>query len=315
MALVVVVTAILGATACTESTDGPSAHHIRWGAYLPDLMGSDITSDAGIVGVTTLANRPLDLILTFSALHDPVPLERLSRIMDTGATPVITIEPWRPDGGVDQPDHRLRPIADGEHDSDLSRWAKALAAWGHPVLVRFAHEMNGTWYPWAVGVNGNTAADYRAAWIHMHDLMRAEGADLVRFVWAPMTAIPGISDFESAYPGDDYVDEIGVDGYNWGDDGTHGWASPDYLFTASLARLRALAPSKPILIAEVGSADSPDPARKAAWISEFVTLATTEPGVDGFIWFQANKERDWRFNSNPHAANAFRSAVTEVPDP
>ncbi len=177
------------------------------------------------------------------------------------------------------------------------------------------HEMNGTWYPWAVGVNGNTAADYRAAWIHTHDLMRAEGADLVRFVWAPMTAIPGISDFESAYPGDDYVDEIGVDGYNWGDDGTHGWASPDYLFTASLARLRALAPSKPILIAEVGSADSPDPARKAAWISEFVTVATTEPGVDGFIWFQANKERDWRFNSNPHAANAFRSAATEVPDP
>ena len=156
VALILVLT--LGA--CSNGGDSDAPHHIRWGAYLPDLKGSDVDSDAGVVGVTTLADRPLDLILTFSGLREPVPNADLARIAETGAVPIVSIEPWNPSGGVNQPDYRLSRIADGAFDSDLRRWATGLKEFGKPVIVRFAHEMNGDWYPWGMHVNGNTPQFY-----------------------------------------------------------------------------------------------------------------------------------------------------------
>ncbi|MEE4025751.1 glycosyl hydrolase [Gordonia sp. PKS22-38] len=299
--------------ACQATADETQPHHVQWGAYLPDLNGTDVTSDAGVVGVATRADQSLDLILTFSALNEPVPLDDLATISASGATPVVTIEPWEPDGGPEQPDYRLDTFATGVHDADLRRWGQQLADWGQPVLLRFAHEMNGDWYPWGITVNGNTAEAYRNTWIRMHEIIRSAGAENVSFVWAPMAAVSGIADFEAAYPGAEYVDRLGLDGYNWGDDGVHGWASPDYIFADSLRRLRALDDAKPILVAEVASADDPDPTRKADWITHFVRLMTITPGVEGFVWFQANKERDWRFNSNPLSESAFRKGLADVP--
>lgn len=277
------------------------------------MTGTDIESDAGVVGVATLANRPLDMILTFDALTDAVPLADLDRILAAGATPVITIEPWDPTAGVDQPEFALRRIADGAFDADLRRWAEDLSRWGHPAIIRFAHEMNGDWYPWGISVNGNSAEDYRNAWRHMHDILST--ADGLTFLWAPMTEVAGIGAFTDAFPGAEFVDHLGVDGYNWGDDGVHAWASPEYIFADSLRQLRELDDDLPILLAEIGSAEDSDPQRKSRWITEFLSLATTSDRVEGFLWFQTNKERDWRFNSSPQSALAFRSGLAEIPDP
>lgn len=301
------------ALAACGGSGPPQPHHIRWGAYLPDLKGSDVDSDAGVVGVATMADRPLDLILTFSALREAVPTADLSRISDAAAVPVVTIEPWEPSGGVDQPTYRLARIAAGDFDADLTRWANGLKAFGQPVMLRFAHEMNGDWYPWGMHVNGNTPQDYVAAWRHVRSVITSVGAQNVSMLWAPMAAVSGIPGFDDAYPGDDSVDYLGIDGYNWGDDGTHGWASPEFIFTRSLQDLRELDSSKPIIITEVASADDRDPSRKAAWVNDFIAMTTRTPGVTGFIWFQANKERDWRFNSNLQSQNAFRSGLHAVP--
>src|SRR5436853_485094 len=78
--------------------------------------------------------------------------------------------PWVTTGGVGRPAYALRAIAAGEHDAYVREWARAAAAWGGPLYLRFAHEMNGDWYPWSVGVNGNTSADYQAAWRHVVDI-------------------------------------------------------------------------------------------------------------------------------------------------
>ena len=308
----VAVILVIAVAACNSGSGSDEPHHIRWGAYLPDLKGSDVDSDAGVVGVTTLADHPLDVILTFSALREPVPQADLARISDTGATPIVTIEPWDPTGGVEQPDYRLSRIAEGAFDADLRRWAEGLKDYGKPVIVRFAHEMNGDWYPWGVHVNGNTPQSYIDAWRHVRSILISPGSQNLSMVWAPMAAVSGIPGFDDAYPGDDYVDYLGIDGYNWGDDGKHGWASPEFIFTDAFTTLRTLG-DHPILITEVASADDPDPSRKAKWITDFIAMATREPQVDGMVWFQANKERDWRFNSNPQSENAFRSALDAVP--
>ena len=75
------------------------------------------------------------------------------------------------------------------------------ALWGKPLFVRFAQEMNGDWFPWGRGVDGNTARDFRKAWKHVVDLFRFHGATNVRWVWSPNEDSGGTFQFAPLLPG------------------------------------------------------------------------------------------------------------------
>ena len=168
--------------------------------------------------------------------------------------------------------------------------------------------MNGSWYPWSVGVNGNSAAAYQGAWQRVHSIIN-NAAPNVSFVWAPNAITEGTTDFMSCYPGDQFVDYLGLDGYNWGTTPGHQWQSAEKLFSHSIATLRKLAPDLPILVTEVGCAEGDHPGLKAEWIREFFTVIEANDRVSGFVWFQMDKERDWRFNSSPASTAAFRESL------
>ena len=104
-----------------------------------------------------------------------------------GSIPEITWEPWDTTKplGASQPRYSLRNIADGKFDSYIRTWARTLAAYGGEVQLRFAQEMNGDWYPWGRGTNGNTPAEFVKAWRHVHDIFTAAGATNVQWVWRP----------------------------------------------------------------------------------------------------------------------------------
>ena len=228
-----------------------------------------------------------------------------------GALPMITWEPWdyQQESRLDlrrgeQPGYALSRIAGGEHDAYVRRWAEGARRYGRPLLLRFAHEMNGYWYPWAEAANGNRPGEYVAAWRHVHDAFRAVGADNVAWVWSPNVVYPGATPLRQLYPGDAYVDWAGVDGYNggtalpWG-----GWRTAEELFAPTLREVAALAPGKPLMIGETGSAEAGG--RKAAWIRDFFATLDRHPEVGAFVWFDHRREADWRIASSEPARQAF----------
>ncbi|GAC52373.1 glycoside hydrolase family 26 protein [Gordonia amicalis] len=311
--------AVLGAavtlvTACSADDEktqmGSPVRKRSWGAFMPTVAGTSRTTVASIDRIATLAGTKPDFMHLFAAIGDSVPVATLDLVRSGGATPVLTLEPWRPDDGSDQPEYSLASIAAGRHDPDLFRWATQLASWPYPLLLRFAQEMNGNWYPWSVGVNQNTAEQYRAAWTRMHSIV-SEQAPHVRFVWAPNAITEGTRDFEDCYPPDDKVDYLGLDGYNWGQTPGHQWQSADKLFSDSLKALSRISPGRPILVTEVGSADGATPNLKAQWIADFFRVIENHPNVLGFLWFQMDKERDWRFNSTPASTKSFRDELAQ----
>ncbi|MGK2321293.1 glycoside hydrolase family 26 protein [Gordonia rhizosphera] len=296
--------------ACTaEEPTSTVGTQRAWGAFIPSVTPAPGSTRSPIEQLATLAGAPPRYLHRFAAIGDSVPITDLDAIADYGATPLLTLEPWTAGLGVDQPRYALARIAAGDFDADLTRWGTELASWNKPVLLRFAQEMNGTWYPWSIGVNGNTAADYRAAWTRMRSVILSAGATNVQFVWAPNVLTLGTSGFTAAYPGHDQVDYLGLDGYNWGDVPGHRWQSASELFAGSLAALRGLGGDQPILITEVGCAEGLQAEMKAQWIRDFFGIVESEPRVDGFLWFQMDKERDWRFNSSVASTEAFRTGV------
>jgi beta-mannanase len=175
-------------------------------------------------------------------------------------------------------------------------------------MIRFAHEMNGDWYPWAEGVNGNQSGDYVAAWQHVHDVVAATGATNVQWVWSPNVPYWGSTDLAGLYPGAAYVDVVALDGYNWGTSQSwSSWVAPQDLFGPGIAQLRTLAPGKPILIAETAASELGG--SKAAWNADLVSYLAAQPDVMGFVWFHLQKEADWRINSSDSSASALNSAL------
>ena len=102
------------------------------------------------------------------------------------------------------------------------------------------------------------------------------------------------------FPGAGEVDWVAVDGYNWGSVRDWGWQSFADIFAPTLRGLRALAPGRPVMIAETASAPGP---RRAAWVTDTLRSAHAD-GVGAVVWFEFDKETDWRLAGDPASAAA-----------
>jgi beta-mannanase len=230
----------------------------------------------------------------------------------------VTWEPWAPECDcVDQPAWSDRMIAGGAHDDYIKMYARSIAAFGRAaggtVTIRLAHEMNGNWYPWGVGVNGNTAADYVAMWRHVHGVFAAERVGNVTWMWAPNLEYHGATRMAATYPGYAYVDKVGLSGYNFGPGEYSSWRSFDDLYDPSLAKLRAIAPGKPLYVAEI--ACSSQGGDKAAWIRDMFVQIRKRPYIAGFVWFdQSPAARDWLIENDPASLAAWKAGIARLGD-
>lgn len=202
-------------------------------------------------------------------------------------------------------------VISGIHDPFITQWAKDAAAYNKPFYLRYGPEMNGNWTAWSVGFAGNTAASYIQAWQHVHDIFIKNKATKVRWIWCPNTEYIGSTPFADMYPGNAYVDWVGLDGYNWGpSDQWHSWTSLYDLFAPSYASLQTLT-KKPMMIGETASSEIGGD--KAAWITQgFYDIFSKFPLIKAVQWFDENKEKDWRINSSPASLVAFQTVAQSI---
>jgi len=243
-----------------------------------------------------LVGHRLGITSTFVAWDEQFPNagHRLDRA--AGRTPLIA---W--DGRSD-----LGAIRSGQWDALLQQRAHECRAFGAPLYLRWAAEFNGDWNPCY-----GRGRDFVAAWRHMVGVFRANGADNVRWVWCPIALeqrYRPAEDWRDYYPGDRFVDLVGMDGYNWGT--TRSW-SRWQSFAAIFGPLYAdYAGRKPIMVCEIGSAEAGG--EKSEWIRSMgASLAGRFSGVRALVLFHANKETDWRVSSSDSALRAFRAVVSD----
>jgi beta-mannanase len=275
----------------------------------------DLSAAASVAAAT---ERRLGLVHWFAlwggwkAAFDPA---GLAAVGARGVVPLISWEPWA--GVYGDPAWTLRrAVLSGRHDAYVDAWARGLAAFGRPVLLRFGHEMHHSAYPWAEGVNGTTATDYLDAWHHLRRRFAAQGAGNVRWVWNPNTLGAGsVEDHARAYarfyPGDDAVDWVGLDVYNTGpelDWGAPRWRPFDEVLAAPYAAVGRVS-RRPLLLPEVGCAEAGG--SKAAWIGDALAAETLTrfPRVRALVWFDAPKEQPWHLDSSAASRAAWTAAL------
>jgi mannan endo-1,4-beta-mannosidase len=294
----------LGATLATGVAVPEEATAAGTHAFGMSVSGSANTALGAAQAEGQLLGRAPQIVNAYQAWQWrlPFPAQYVADAHAAGVVPQITWEPWDPRLGTSQPLYRLSALS--AYDGYVDAYAAAAAASGLPVNLRFAHEMNGTWYPWAVGQNGNTAADYVAAFRRLHARFAAAGARNVTWTWS-VNVIPGMSvDIAGCYPGDDVVDVISIDGYDW--DGTR---TPAQVFSSTLAKTAQVGPGKPWWINEVGTVRT---GSRGSWIGSCFSYFAQTP-VQALLWFEVAVAggTDWRLTATSSSTQAARRALTD----
>jgi hypothetical protein len=279
----------------------PTGLHLTLGAWTGQPWEpSKLNSFTSLVGGTP------GVFLTFLGWPDRADAVAADEkvIADLGASHVMT---WVPFGMT------LKSIANGDQDAYVRQYAKGAAAWGKRYYIRLMQEMNGDWFPWGRGVNGNTASDFVHAWRHVVDIFEQEGATNVKWVWCPNVRYGSNYPFADLYPGSSYVDWVCLDGYNWGSDphlGQPAWQSFGSIFGSTYNQLTNLAPGKPMMIGETASTENGG--NKASWILKtFLQDVPDYPAIKSVIWFNdPDGPSDFRVNSSPESLDAFRQVVS-----
>lgn len=277
-----------------------------------DLAGPlrfGVSTPGGLAGARELqavadaVDRRAEMVMCFEDFFAEPPVAAMAVARYCGADPIITWEPWC--WTDDRSPAVMNALISGALDDYVHRWAGEIRKLGSPAYIRFAHEFNGDWYPWTPG-GGTSAAAYVKAWRRLHDIFAVDQVENVTWVWAP--TVVGSGALKDWYPGDEYVDVLGIDGYNWGASLPWSrWIDPEDLFGTMLDQLRVVSPQKQILVTEVGCAESGG--RKADWIARLVDFLGRQHDVAGFVWCEENRETDWRITSTPESAAAMASAL------
>ncbi|MBS1843326.1 MAG: hypothetical protein JST53_02805 [Actinobacteria bacterium] len=311
----------LGSTtpAAVEPNVDPTS--LYWGAWIGNqLTGTEAPWDMSAVSrFEAQTGKPVSLIHFASPFSDcssgscsfySFPTTPMNSIREHGAIPFFSWSSQSTPSSLSEPDYQLSDVIEGRYDSYIRKFAEEAKAWGHPFFLRFNWEMNGNWFPWAEGVNGNNPGEYVAAWRHVHDIFTQVGATNATWTWCPnVDPKHEFTDVGQFYPGNEYVDWTCLDGYNWG--GSR-WMSFDETFSSTYHRIvDEVAPGKPMVIGEVGSAENGG--SKSAWIAEMLRkLPTSYQGIRGVIWFDKKEEGDWPIESSPAAQSAFMSGISSA---
>ncbi len=261
------------------------------GVYVPGVPSSYAPVD-GFAASTSV--RP-NIALYYSGWGEPFKSGFARQAARHHAVPLIQMEPGKTS---------LDLIAKGVYDDYLKGFARAVAKYGrrtgNAVIIGFAHEPNGTWYPWGAGhVSPQT---WVSAWRHVWSVFRNQNAENVTWLWTVNIVDPkhGIVSPDPWWPGSKYVTWVGIDGYYY----KPSWKFAP-LFGPAIRAVRTVT-RDPILISETGAAPEAGQAQKIADLFAGVRSY----GLLGVVWFDVKQVRDWRIDTLPSIA-AYRAGASE----
>lgn len=264
-------------------------------------FGSSVTE---VDTYQALATHQVDTALVFKTWSNNKDFERLDlvNLNKRKIMPVLSWEPWDNKGSTtNQPEFTLRTIINGEHDDLLRKWASEIKALDFPIVLRFAHEMNGPWYPWSEQVNGNEKGEYISAWRHIHKIFEDVGAENIIWTWAPnvnryLRNVP----LADLYPGDSFVDLIGISGYSVDDKDDF-----ETVYGSTISEIRTFTDRK-ILVTEIGVGGTGE--TRPIRIESLLTGLGKTPGVLGYVWFQKSKRENWKIDYSPETLVAYQNS-------
>lgn len=205
-------------------------------------------------------------------------------------------------------------ILDGKYDDFLYSFAKETAQFEHPVLFRFCNEMNGDWCSYSAYHTSRDPEIFKELYKYVYKIFKDVNADNVIWIWNPNEL--SFPDFKwnneiLYYPGDEYVDVIGLTGYNTGtyyEDEV--WRDFSEIYDPLYEKFARIS-EKPLMITEFAS--SSVGGNKRIWINNMLLNINKYPRIKVAIWWhgcdwdsEGNVARPYFINESTDLLDVFK---------
>jgi hypothetical protein len=299
-----------GGPRCSLSAKAVPSCGVLWG------ISTQPPTPQQLETVEKAAGRPFDFVYRYHDLNDEVPDAQEREVVAKGQLLHIAIAA-RDFGSASRGEISWADIAKGKYDASLSAQARGVASLKKPVFVTFEQEAN---QRTKLGVAGD-AADFKAAWRHLHDLYRTAGATNAVWTWVMTGNSDNLNRAASLWPGNDVVDWISWNVYN--QSGCHSGTidqnkfksfadevKPFYDFVKKRGPSIGMDPDKPMMISEAGSvryADAPD--LSADWYKAIPTTLRKYPQIKAVaLWDSVTDTCNYDFDADSTVVEGVRKA-------
>jgi hypothetical protein len=309
-----VLLAVLATGAHADPAAAEAAPARSFGVYVDPWHVTDWTRQVGAAP---------DMVARFEAFSRGGLLETFLRESENQglARVMVSWEPWKPvpialgdAQSLPQPGYRNRDILHGVQDHYIRRFARSLATFRGVVYLRYAHEMNGDWYPWS-----HEPRMFTLAWRRVVRLFRAVGADNVRFVWSVNPnqyegKRPWLAHLRLYWPGARWVDYVGSTMIDFG-----GRRRARYTVDRFAPRFEILRREfgKPLMLTETNT----EYAGRVDWLRKFRRMLRRMPWIGSVVWSQLQSrgqahlkgsgELNWNVQSDPASARVLRGIIED----
>lgn len=211
-------------------------------------------------------------------------------------------------------------IVNGKYDKFLEDFAADIKKFSHPVLLRLFNEMNGDWCNYSGYHTSRDPDVYIQLYKYIYKKLEAAGADNIIWVWNPNEkSYPNFAwnSEELYYPGSEYVDVVGLTGYNTGTYyESEKWRSFDRIYSDIYTKADLLY-NKPMMITEFSCSSTGGD--KAAWVRDMFASLPNYPKLKAAVWWSGcdydpengNISRSYFINDIDGVMAAFRENLGE----
>jgi hypothetical protein len=307
----------------------PPAGKLYFGVFpgSRDGMGSDVSASDFAAFTRATGKKPTWVYFCHNWYESPeFPVDTASWIRANGSIPYIRLM-LLSGRTIPCPDplYTLENILRGRFDAELRRWMRNAKNFGTPLLAEYGVEVDGFWFPWnglwnrEGGSYEDSVERFRKAYRHIIRIAREEGAFNVRWVFHVDPFDQPLDEwnrFEHYYPGDAWIDWVGVSVYGRQAPSDQYYPSFRTLMDGAYSRLTKLT-NKPVIVCEFGTiADSGQTRWARAALDD--VLGNRWPRVIGFSWWNAaffndvvdpRGHSDMRVQGNPALSALFRAEV------
>ncbi len=293
------------------------AHVLAFGAHPYPRPGQ--SPEQALAELESQVGRKLEVVRDFEGWESVFPSPYHEVLKAGHRTMILSIRPRRANGSI-VPLAQIAQAAPGSTlDQEMRSWARRIRDYAVPIYVTLHHE------PETSGAQAfGNAADFIAAWRHWVEVFRQERVNNARFMWImtdySMAVAPSAANYAGRwYPGDDWVDSMGTDSYNWyrcRPTAQIGWMSLETI-ADSFRRFGALHPTKPLWLTEWGSVEDPAvPGRRADWFDQARALFARPEygqfvGISYFNYSAAGDPCVWRVDSPADALARFAAMAND----
>lgn len=288
---------------------------LRWGIFAADIYNTGIQEK--IPALETALEYDFQVVLSYVHSVGSFPTEFMDQNWQQGRIVELTYQ-LTENNNEDMFGHSpLLDLYRGTNEEMVREFARAAKDFGHPFLFRVCNEMNSDWTSYGGVVNMADPDVFVDVYRRIYEIFQEEGVDNCIWIYNPNDRNAPPSRWNDAlnyYPGNEYVQMIGVTGYN---NGTYyrkwaeSWREFDEIYNAIQGEYGEIFGAFPWIITEFAS--SSVGGDKVAWIENMFAHIGNYPNIKIAVWFSyadydvdGTVARPYWLDETPDTTEAFR---------